>query len=108
MRSTILFLALLATAAPAAAQLTPIQEAWQNKRIPHQPGFRIYLVPDMEGMSSVVANRETLMGTEGPRYATGGSRDYDQYRLLLTKEVNAVIAGARAGGARSFVVNEGH
>ncbi|HSJ10271.1 MAG TPA: M55 family metallopeptidase, partial [Longimicrobiales bacterium] len=68
----------------------------------------IYLVPDMEGMSAVVTNREIIAGTEGTRYATGSGRDYDQYRMLLTKEVNATIAGARSGGARSFVVNEGH
>jgi D-amino peptidase len=101
-----LFAVLLIT--PASAQRGGQDFRYDQKRIPFEPGFRLYLVPDMEGMGSVVTNRETIAGVEGPRYATGSGRDYDQYRLLLTKEVNAVIAGARSAGARSFVINEGH
>ncbi len=109
-RRTIGLAAILSTmlAVPAAAQRGGQDFRYEEKRIPFEPGFRVYLVPDMEGMGSVVTNRETIAGVEGPRYATGSGRDYDQYRLLLTKEVNAVIAGARTAGARSFVVNEGH
>jgi D-amino peptidase len=82
---------------------------YADKRIPFEPGFRIYVVPDMEGMGSVIMNREVIAGNEGPRYANTGSPDYwDHYRSLYTQEVNAVIAGSRAAGARSFVVNEGH
>jgi len=77
--------------------------------VPPPDGFRVYLITDMEGLASVVFNREIISGYEGERYRTQSSRDYwDYYRDLLTREVNAVIAGARAGGARSFVVNEGH
>jgi D-amino peptidase len=80
-----------------------------DKRIPFEPGFRIYIVPDMEGMGSIIMNREVVAGNEGPRYANSGSPDYwDHYRSLYTQEVNAVISGARLAGARSFVVNEGH
>lgn len=80
-----------------------------NKRIPFEPGFRIYIVPDMEGMGTIIMNREVIAGNEGPRYVNSGSPDYwDHYRSLYTQEVNAVIAGARLAGARSFVVNEGH
>lgn len=77
--------------------------------VPPPDGFRVYLITDMEGLASVVFNREIISGYEGERYRNQSSRDYwDHYRDLLTREVNAVIAGARAGGARSFVVNEGH
>lgn len=74
------------------------------------PGeFRVYLISDMEGMASVVFNREIISGYEGERYRNASSQDYwTYYRELFTREVNAAIAGARRGGARSFVVNEGH
>ena len=83
--------------------------AFADKRIPFEPGFRVYIVPDMEGMGSVVHTREIIAGNEAPRYRELTSPDYWQhYRQLLTAEVNATISGARAGGAQSFVVNEGH
>ncbi|HEX6694009.1 MAG TPA: M55 family metallopeptidase [Longimicrobiales bacterium] len=82
---------------------------YAEKRIPFEPGFRVYIVPDMEGMGTVVKNAETVAGNEGPRFVGSGGPDYwDHYRSLYTAEVNAVIAGARSSGARSFVVNEGH
>ncbi len=82
---------------------------FRAKKTPHEAGFRVFIVPDMEGMGSAVDSREILAGNETPAYAGRSSPDYwDRFRLLLTKEVNATIAGARAAGARSFVVNEGH
>jgi D-amino peptidase len=98
------------SAVPGAAQGRGGQAAeYQAKRIPHEAGFRIYVVPDMEGMGSVIMNREVIAGNEGPAWqGTGGPDYWDHYRLLYTQEVNAVIAGARLAGARSFVVNEGH
>lgn len=98
-------LAALAVAAPTLAQ----NPDFADKRIPFEPGFRVYIVPDMEGMGSVVHTREIIAGNEAPRYREFTSPDYwQQYRLLLTEEVNATIGGARAAGAQSFVVNEGH
>lgn len=96
-----------------AAQQTAAQQArtamFRAKRLPAQPGFRVMIVPDMEGMGSAVDIHEVIAGNEGERYKTLTSPDYwDHFRLLLTKEVNATIAGARAAGARGFVVNEGH
>jgi D-amino peptidase len=77
--------------------------------VPPPDGFRVYLITDMEGLASVVFNREIISGYEGERYRDQSSRDYwEHYRGILTQEVNAVIRGARRGGARSFVVNEGH
>src|SRR5687768_15804865 len=80
-----------------------------NKRVPFEPGFRVYYIVDMEGMGSVVNIREVIAGNEGERYKDRSSTDYwNFYRGLLTDEVNASITGARAAGARSFIVNEGH
>jgi D-amino peptidase len=63
----------------------------------------------MEGMGSAVDIHEVIAGNEGEQYKTLTSPDYwDHFRGLLTREVNAAIAGARLAGARSFVVNEGH
>jgi D-amino peptidase len=77
--------------------------------VPPAAGFRVFFITDMEGMASVVFNREIISGFEGERYRGTDSPDYWRfYRELFTREVNAAIAGARRGGARSFVVNEGH
>jgi D-amino peptidase len=114
--------ALLALAAPAAAQgnapaPTPAQRAAQArndsiyaaKRVPAGTGFRVFIVPDMEGMGSVVDIHEVIAGNEGERYKTLTGPDYWAHsRDLMTQEVNATIRGARLAGARSFVVNEGH
>lgn len=90
------------TPAPSSAQ-------FRDKQIPHEAGFRVFIVPDMEGMGSAVDIHEVIAGNEGERYKDLTSPDYwDRFRLLLTREVNATIAGARLAGARSFVVNEGH
>jgi D-amino peptidase len=60
-------------------------------------------------MGSAVDTREVIAGNEGERFKNLTSPDYwDRFRLLLTREVNSTIAGARLAGARSFVVNEGH
>src|SRR5688572_11366188 len=85
------------------------QIPFEQKRVPFERGFRVYFIADMEGMGSVVHQREVIAGNEGERYRDRTSQDYwNHYRALLTDEVNAAIAGARSAGARSFVVNEGH
>lgn len=103
MRRLLLFLILPASL--AAQDLT----ARLEPRTPPAAGFRVFVLADMEGMASVVFNREIIAGNEGERYRGAGSPDYwASYRSLLTREINAVISGARRAGARSFVVNEGH
>jgi D-amino peptidase len=104
---------LAAQQTPAPAQ--PLPRIPQPRPMPAYPrmpapeGFRVFLTTDMEGIASVVFNREIIAGNEGERYRNTGSPDYwSNFRDLLTREVNAAIAGARRGGARSFVVNEGH
>lgn len=97
---------LVAAAAPGAAQ-EPLS-GW-DKVVPPQPGPRVYLLVDMEGMGSAVKSQEVIAGNEGPAYRDRTGPDYwEHYRELLTAETNAAIGGAREAGARSFVVNEGH
>lgn len=109
MRSLIVTVALCAAAAlPLHGQRTG-SAPYRDKQIPKEPGFRVFIVPDMEGMGSAVDSREILAGNEGAAYKDRSSPDYwNHFRSLLTQEVNATIKGARAGGAASFVVNEGH
>jgi D-amino peptidase len=103
-------LTLLCLASLLHAQTPPPSSVpFRDKQIPREPGFRVFMVPDMEGMGSAVDIHEVIAGNEGERYKELTSPDYwDRFRLLLTQEVNATIQGARVGGARSFVVNEGH
>jgi D-amino peptidase len=102
--------ALLCLASVLQAQTPPPSSApFRQKQIPHEAGFRVFIVPDMEGMASAVDSREIIAGNEGERFKDLTSPDYwDRFRLLLTREVNSTIRGARLAGARSFVVNEGH
>jgi D-amino peptidase len=103
MRLLRLLMVLVLAAPPLAAQMPAYP------RIPPANGFRVFISTDMDGMGGLVFNREQMAGNEAERYRNTGSPDYwSLYRDLLTREVNAAIAGARRGGARSFVVNEGH
>jgi D-amino peptidase len=102
-------LAILLLPGTLAAQAAPQQPDFTTKKLPPASGFRVFIVPDMEGMGSTVDAHEVIAGTKGERYKTLTSSDYwDRFRSLLTKEVNATIAGARKAGAGDFVVNEGH
>jgi D-amino peptidase len=93
--------------APTAAAQQPLPGA--DKKIPPQTGYRVYLLVDMEGMGTAVKSQEVIAGNEGPSYAARTGPDYwAHYREMLTEETNAAIRGARASGAQSFVVNEGH
>lgn len=105
MRLAVLALVLSAPCSLLPAQSTP----YTPPHLPPPHGFRVFIVPDMEGMGSVVDIHEVIAGNEGEQYKSLTSPDYwDHFRGLLTREVNATIAGARLAGARSFVVNEGH
>jgi D-amino peptidase len=93
----------------SAQQPPPSSVPFRDKQIPHEAGFRVFIVPDMEGMGSAVDIHEVIAGNEAPRQKDLTGPDYwDRFRSLLTKEVNATIRGARLAGARSFAVNEGH
>jgi len=100
-------------AAPAPRDTTPPAAAfgvteWQQARRKleldmQRTGFSVYIIADMEGLSGVVRNQ-----TEMRPVARGGSEEHERFREILTREVNAVIAGARAAGATQFIVNDGH
>lgn len=66
-------------------------------------GFTVYIIADMEGLAGAVRN-----ATEMRPVDRGGSPQHERFRQELTDEVNALIAGAREGGATQFIVNEGH
>lgn len=101
---TCLLLLLLVAPLPAQRPL-----AGFDKAIPLQPGFRVYLMVDMEGMGSAVKAQEVIAGNEGPAYRDRTGPDYwNHFRELLTAEANAAIRGARAAGAQSFTVAESH
>lgn len=115
--SMLLASALSAQQPAPAAPLPPLQPPRPMPAYPQLPrgdGFRVFIIPDMEGMASAVFNREIVAGNEtqagrsDPQWPFTHPDYWDHFRDLVTKEVNAAIAGARRGGARSFVVNEGH
>ena len=60
--------------------------------------MKLFLSTDFEGVSGIVAWEQIIEG----------NAEYEQGRLLLTNEVNAVITGALEGGAKEFVVNDSH
>lgn len=60
--------------------------------------MKLFLSTDFEGTSGIVAWEQIIEG----------QAEYAQGRLLLTNEVNAVIAGALEAGASAFVVNDAH
>jgi D-amino peptidase len=70
--------------------------------------FKVFVVPDMEGMAGTVFSREVLSGAEANCDDCFTSPDYERFRKVLADDVNAVIAGAREAGATAFTVNEGH
>lgn len=60
--------------------------------------MKIYIVADGEGVSGVVSSDE--MHPTGSRY--------EEFRNLMTMDVNAAIAGAFDAGATEVVVNDAH
>lgn len=60
--------------------------------------MKIYIMADGEGVSGVVHSSE--MHPTGERY--------EEFRRLMTSDVNAAIAGAFDGGATEVVVNDAH
>lgn len=60
--------------------------------------MKLFLSTDFEGTSGIVAWEQIIEG----------QAEYAQGRVLLTNEVNAVIAGAQEAGAGEFVVNDAH
>ena len=70
--------------------------------------MKVLISADMEGTSGVVSWVHVMP----PEYV-GGSEpsnqsEYDRARLRMTREVNAAIEGALAGGADEVIVNDAH
>ena len=61
-------------------------------------GPRIFISADMEGIAAAVTEQQL-----GP-----GGFEYGRFREIMTDEVLAAIAGARAGGAGEIVVADSH
>ncbi|MDB6452519.1 M55 family metallopeptidase [Falsirhodobacter sp. 20TX0035] len=60
--------------------------------------MRAYISADIEGVAGVVA----------PTQCQAGHADHEKARILMTREVNAVIEGLLEGGATDIVVNDSH
>jgi D-amino peptidase len=75
----------------AAISLAP-QTAWG------QEGLKIFISADMEGLVGAVTGDQ--LGPSG--------FEYNKFREIMTREVNAAIAAARAAGATEFVVADSH
>ena len=91
---------------PPAAYFGVTEYQLARQKLEHdmqRGGFSVYIIADMEGLAGVVRNQ-----TEMRPVSRGGSPQHEEFRKELTAEVNALIAGARAGGATQFIVNEGH
>ncbi len=69
-----------------------------NGPLEAQSKMKIYISADMEGVVGVVTSEQ--LGPSG--------FDYAQARELMTAEVNAAIAGARAAGATEIVISDSH
>jgi D-amino peptidase len=61
-------------------------------------GLRVYISADMEGLAGVVSADQ--LGPSGFEYGLG--------REIMTREVLAAIAGARAAGATEFLISDSH
>jgi D-amino peptidase len=78
--------------------LTSLVLAMASARVVPPADFRVFISADMEGVTGVVADKQT--GAEGP--------DYSTFRVQLIEEVNAAIAGAFDAGATQVVVVDSH
>jgi D-amino peptidase len=64
-----------------------------------QSGLKVMIVYDMEGISGVTSFKYTTVAHP---------EEYAEGRKLLTRDVNAAIAGLKAAGVREIVVVDGH
>ncbi len=60
--------------------------------------MNVLISVDMEGIAGVVL----------PEHTTGGHREYERFRRLMTAEANAAVDGAASAGADGIVVNDAH
>lgn len=60
--------------------------------------LKVHISADMEGISGVASSDD----------ANRDGKDYDYFRQMMTREVNAAIEGALASGATEVVVRDAH
>jgi D-amino peptidase len=60
--------------------------------------MKFYISVDIEGISGVIAGKQTSEGGFG----------YERAQKLMTEEVNAVIRGLKSAGAAEIIVNDSH
>lgn len=65
---------------------------------PAQPGKKVYISVDMEGIS----------GVNGDDQTAAGAAEYGRARKLMAEDANAAIRGAFEGGATDVLVNDSH
>lgn len=63
-----------------------------------QPGKKVYISVDLEGISGVTGDDQT----------SAGQPEYGRARKLMAEDANAAIRGAFEGGATDVLVNDSH
>ena len=63
-----------------------------------QPGKKVFISADMEGISGISASDQL----------SAAGAEYGRSRKMMADDVNAAIRGARAGGAITILVNDSH
>ena len=87
-------------AVPAALAATAILAATRlAAQPPANPGLKVLISADMEGVGGV---------STWSVQADSKGREYEKFRELMTREVNAAIEGAFAAGAAEVVVGDSH
>jgi len=86
---TLVILSILVSERPTAAQAPSAKEE----------KMKVYISADMEGIGGV---------STWDVQASAKGREYEQFRRLMTQEVNAAIQGAFEAGATEVLVSDAH
>lgn len=70
--------------------------------------MRILISADMEGTCGVSSWVHVEQPENAPPHKPNSTVEYERFRLQMTREVNAAIEGAIAGGASDIIVNDSH
>lgn len=70
--------------------------------------MKVYILTDLEGVSCVVSEVQTIPSVAEDMGVFWGRKEFDTARRLLTGEVNAAVEGALRGEATEIIVNDGH
>ncbi len=70
--------------------------------------MKVLISADMEGTCGVTSWVQVMPPEYGGGHEPASTVEYERARTRLTREVNAAIEGALAGGAEEVIVNESH